>query len=446
MRDNDAQYGKTNVYFAYTTTQHPRNVAMSRVRIMRVVVIALLLLVADGASRAADWPQWLGPKRNGGTTEKVVPWKKAPKVLWQVSVGQGFSSPVAASGLVFLHARGPDKDKEEETVVAFDAATGKELWKDTYERPPYKSVLGTGPRATPTVAGKRLFTLGINGLLGCYEVATGKRFWQVNLYKQLQADLPRFAVCCSPLAIGNRVIVSVGGKGRCVVALNFETGKVEWQALDDAASTSSAILFAGGARPRGGAPDAVFMTPLRIVGLDPLDGSLRWEHPMVFQPQGTSPTPIVIGDKIVASTQAHGAVAVQVGKKDEGLAASAAWQNKEAKSYFSSGVTAGDLVVLVTNTAKPIPKAFLTCLEAKTGKELWKKKVGYFHAGVIRTGDDRLLVLSDSGELTLWEIDAQGAKELARAKVCEGTLVAPALAGGRLYVRDGKKIACVQLK
>jgi outer membrane protein assembly factor BamB len=419
---------------------------MSLARIMRVAGATLLLLVLVGTLTAADWPQWLGPKRNGGTSEKVEPWKEKPEIVWRASVGQGFSSPVVAAGRVFMHARGPDKEKEEETVVAFDAATGKELWKDTYERPAYKSVLGTGPRAKPTVAGKRLFTLGINGLLGCYEVDTGKRLWQVDLYKQFQADLPQFAVCCSPLVIGNRVIVSIGGKGRCVVALNVENGKVEWQALDDAASTSSAILFAGGARPRGGAPDAVFMTPLRIVGLDPLDGSLRWEHPMVFQPQGTSPTPVVIGDKIVASTQAHGAVAVQVGKKDEGLAASPAWQLKEAKSYFSSGVTAGDWVVLVTNTAQPIPEAYLDCLEAKTGKELWKKKVGYFHAGVIRTGDDKLLVLSDNGELTLWEIEGQGPKELAKAKVCDGTLVTPALAEGRLYVRDGKGIACVQLK
>jgi outer membrane protein assembly factor BamB len=265
------------------------------------------------------------------------------------------------------------------------------------------------------------------------------------LYRHFKADLPRFAVCCSPLVVGNRVIVSVGGKGHCVVALNVETGKVEWQALDDAASTSSAVLFAGGKRPRGGAPDVVFMTPLRVVGLDPLDGTLRWTHPMVFQPAGTSPTPVVLGDKIVASTQAHGAVAVRVGKKDEKLAAEAAWQNKEAKSYFSSGVPAGDLLVLVTNTVEVLPSAALTCLEAKTGKELWKKNVGYYHAAVVRTGDGKLLVLSDSGVLTLWEFDAKGATQLARAKVCGGTMVAPALAGGRLYARDRKQLVCVKV-
>ncbi len=309
----------------------------------------------------------------------------------------------------------------------------------------YRSTLGTGPRATPVVAGKHLFTLGINGLLSCYEVEQGKRVWQVDLYKHFQADLPRFAVCCSPLVIGNRVIVSVGGKGRCVVGLNVETGKVEWQALDDAASTSSAVLFAGGQRPRGGAPDVVFMTPLRVVGLDPLDGSLRWEHPMVFQPAGTSPTPIVFADKIVASTQAHGAVAVRVGKKNDKPSAEPAWQNKEMKSYFSSGIASGDLLVLVTNTIEPIPSASLSCLEARTGKELWKESVGYFHAGVIRTGDGKLLVLNDAGVLTLWDFDAKGAKEISRAKVCGGTLVAPALAGGRLYARDGKVLVCLKL-
>jgi outer membrane protein assembly factor BamB len=407
-----------------------------------------VLLTCAGIGRAADWPQWLGPKRDGSTAEKVAPWKEkeAPKVLWRQAVTQGYSSPVVAGGRVFLHARGKDMDREEEEVIALDAATGKPLWKDAYARPAFTSVLGTGPRATPTVAGKRLFTMGINGLLSCYDVENGKRLWQADLYKQFKADLPTFAVCCSPLVVGNRVIVSVGGKGRCAVALRADTGEVQWQSLDDAASTSSPVLFAGGERPGGATPDVVLMTPLRLVGLDPLDGSLRWEHPMVFQPQGTSPTPVAVGDKLVASTQAHGAVAVGVGSKDEKMTAAPAWQNKEMKSYFSSGVTAGDLLLLVTNVVEPLPSTSLSCLDPKTGKLLWRKeKVGYFHAGLIRTGDGKLLALNDSGVLTLLEVDGKGAKEVARAKVCGGTLVSPALSGGRLYVRDDKELICLQL-
>jgi hypothetical protein len=167
---------------------------------------------------------------------------------------------------------------------------------------------------------------------------------------------------------------------------------------------------------------------------------------MVFQPQGTSPTPIAAGDKLVASTQAHGALAARIGIKDDKPAVSAAWQNKEMKSYFSSGVASGELLFLVTNTVQPLPSANLSCVEEKTGKQLWtKEKVGYFHAGVIRTGDGKLLVLNDAGLLTLLEVDAKEAKELCKAKVCGGTLVAPALAEGRLFARDDKELICLKL-
>ena len=310
-----------------------------------------------------------------------------------------------------------------------DAVTGKIVWRESYPRPEFKSVLGTGPRATPTVAGKRLYSMGINGLLTCFDVEDGKRVWQLDVYKHFKADLPTFAVCCSPLVIGNRVIVSVGGKGHCVVALNAETGEVEWQALDDAASTSSAVLFAGGARAVGAAPDVVFMTPLRIVALDPLDGKVRWQHPMIFQPQGTSPTPIAVGDRLVASTQAHGALAVRVEEKDDKIGASQSWQMKDAKSYFSSGVASSDRLYLVTNKTDILPSADITCIDPAAGSKLWtKKNVGYFHAGMIRLGDGKLLVLSDSGTLSLLAVDDKGATELASARVSGGTLI---LAGAR---------------
>jgi len=414
----------------------------------RFAVLGSLLLFAGlvSSTRAADWPQWLGPKRDGSTPEKIAPWKDSPKILWREKVGEGFSSPIIVGGRVFLHTRHPDLAREEEVVTAFEVATGKQLWSAAYPRPRYSSALGTGPRATPAVAGTRLVTLGINGLLSCFEVASGARRWQVDLYQKFQANLPGFAVCGSPLVIGNRVIVSVGGPGHAIVALHAETGDVVWQSLDDPASTSSPVLFAGGARPAGTMPDVVFLTPLRLVGLNPLDGTLQWEHPLVFQPQGTSPTPIIAGNEIVASTQAHGAVAVGIGTQDERLVATPAWQDRGLKSYFSSGVAVRDKVVLVTNTVEVLPAASLTCVAARTGKVLWTKdSVGYFHASVIRTGDDQLLVLNDAGFLTLLDLEGNEPKVLARAEVCGGTLVGPALAGGRLLVRDDRELLCVQL-
>jgi outer membrane protein assembly factor BamB len=404
----------------------------------RLTLVAILLGVA-----AADWPQWRGPKRDGGTPEVVPAWKDPPKVLWQVPVGPAYSSPVVAGGRVIAHTRVPDKDEEE--IVAYDTATGKVLWREVYARAAYASAVGTGPRATPTVAGGRVYALGITGVLTCCRVGTGERVWQVDLYKQLNATLPRFGVCGSPLVFGDRVYVSVGGKGRCLVCLDAATGEVKWQSLDEAASSASPVLFA--AAGRGPLPDVVYATPLRLVGVNPLDGSINWEHPLVYQPSGTSSTPVVTGDRVVAGTVNDGVSAVQVAVADGKATAKPAWRGKDYTVYFSSGVAAGaDKLYLVTNTLQPLPSAALRCINPTTGKELWVHRgIGYFHAGLLRMGDGKLLVLDDAGTLKLIDSDPKEYRELCKAKVCGGTLVTPALAGGCLFARDDKNLSCLRL-
>jgi outer membrane protein assembly factor BamB len=191
---------------------------------LRFVVAGSLLLVSIATAPAADWPQWLGPKRDGSAAESIEPWTTAPKVLWNAKVGVGFSTPVIAAGRVFIHARVNGKDREE--LIALDARTGKELWRSAYERGPYNSVLNTGPQATPAVVGNRIYTYGITGLLTCFETDTGKQVWQVDCFKKLAAALPQFGVCCSPLIVGNKVLVAVGGKGSSVVAFETETGEI----------------------------------------------------------------------------------------------------------------------------------------------------------------------------------------------------------------------------
>jgi hypothetical protein len=404
---------------------------------------ALVAAVCGPAAAAGDWPQWLGPKRDGGTAEAVGPWKDPPKPAWRGKVGPGFSSPVVAGGRVFVHARVAGKEQEE--LVAFDAKDGKELWRSAYDRAPYNSVLNTGPQATPAVARNRVYTFGITGVLSCFAADSGKRLWQVDAFGTLKASLPRFGVCCSPLVVGDRVIVAVGGKGSSVVAFAAETGEALWQALDEPASTSSPVLFAaaGGA---GKVPDAVFMTTLRVVGLSPLDGSVSWEFPLPFQPSGTAPTPIVAGDLIVTSTMTNGTTGVRV-KGGDKVTAEKAWQAKDLSGYFSTGVTAGKgRAFLVTNTLKPIPQANLCCVDLATGKELWRKTgAGYFHFGLVRTGNGKLLLLDDAGNLKLVDATADSYRELCSARVCSGNLVTPALAGGRLYARDDQGIVCVPL-
>lgn len=404
---------------------------------MFLVVVSLTVPCA-----ADDWPQWLGSQRDGGTREAVAPWKIPPRVLWRHPAGAGYSSPVVAENTVFLHAR--VKDKQEEEILAFDATTGKPRWREAYVRPRYVSVLSTGPRATPAIAAGRLYTNGINGLLTCCDAKTGKRLWQVDAYKRMGASLPRYGVCCSPLVIGDCVVVSVGGKGSSVVAFDTNTGEIRWQALDDSASTSSPILFAS---PNQSLPDLVVMTNLRLAALNPLDGTLNWEFPLVFQPSGAAPTPLSSGDSIVTSTMTNGSTAVRIANTNAKTSAARAWQAKDLGGYFSSGVIAkGDNLFLITNVLQPLPIATLRCVNLQTGKERWKKDgIGYFHAGLIRTGDNKLLVLDDGGILKLLDFDEKASHELCRAKVCGGTLVNPALADGRVYVRDDKELICLQL-
>lgn len=409
---------------------------------MRCLTAALTFLLLAATARADDWPQWLGPRRDGGTKEKIAPWKET-KVAWKMPLDKGYSCPVVAQGRVFVHA--PVNDKEAEEVIALDAKTGKVLWRDAYQRAPYGSILGRGPRATPVVAGNRLIANGITGVLTCYEADSGKRLWQVDAYKQFGKELPRFGVCGSPLVVGNVVLVSVGGKGCCLAAYDVEKGELLWKGFDEPVSTSSPVLFAGPAKT-GRLPSVVFMTSLRLLAVNPLDGSLDWEYPLVFQAGGASTTPLVVGDRLFTSTMTNGTTAIQVAAKEAKLVPAQLWQNKALTGYFSTGtVVDKEYLYLVTNALQPKPSCTLRCVELKSGKELWSKEgVGYYHIGLIRTGDNHLLMLDDSGTLRLLQANPKEYRELAQAKVSGGTFALPALSDGRLYVRDDQELRCIE--
>ena len=410
-------------------------------RLLSLLVLVFVTPLAD----AGDWPQWLGPKRDGASAEKVAAWKEAPKAAWRADVGPGFSVPVVAAGRCFVHARVPDKDAEE--VIALDARTGKELWRKSYDRAPFVSVINTGPQATPSVVKGRVYTYGITGVLSCYAAEDGKQLWQTDVFKALKVELPRFGATSSPLVVGNRVLVAVGGKGSAVVAFDTDSGEVAWKALDGPISTASPIVYLNKSKKAEASLEAVFINNRSLVALEPFDGAVSWEHPLSEQPVGTSPSPVVAGDLLLASSAYEGGVGVRLTHQDGKTTAAEAWKNANLSGYFSTPVACGaDYIYMVTTQSKPQPQATLRCVETKGGKELWSQpKVGFFHAGLLRTGDNGLLLLDDSGNLRLLAHDPKGYRELAKARVCGSTFVTPALANGRLYVRDNKGVACIPL-
>lgn len=400
--------------------------------------VLIVLGLCSGVATAEDWPQWLGPRRDGSTAEKVAPWKQPPRKVWSAAVGEGHSSPVVAGGKVFLHAKVKDKDAEE--VLAFDAASGKRLWAKSYERAAFSSPFGNGPRATPCVDGGKVYTYGVTGVLTCFDAAGGDQVWQVDVLKLFKAPNLQFGVSSSPLLDGPRVFV-MAGAGATVVALDRDKGTVVWTSLRDAASYASPMLVEKG-QPR----QVVFVTQRGVSSLDPADGTPYWQIPMVDLLNESSTTPVRLGDLLLASSVTFGSIGIRLDAKDGKPAATRAWKNPKLTCYFATPVAVGPENVFMVTGAIVLPQATLRCVDAKTGNERWQKGTGgKYHATLLRTADEKLLMLDDAGTLVLVDPNPEGYRELARTKVCGATWAHPALANGRLFVRDEKELICLKL-
>lgn len=401
-----------------------------------------LVLLLSAPAVAGDWPGWLGPKRDGSSAEKVKPWKGELKPLWRKAVGRGHGSAVVAGGVVYLHTQ--VKDKEAEQLTAFDAKKGDVLWSKSYDRPKFTSQFGTGPRATPAVAGGRVFTYGATSILTCFDAKSGKQLWQVDGEKKYKAPRLFFGASCSPLVEVDNVVINVGGKEAGVVAFKAKDGEVAWKALDEKASYSSGIAV--GAK---GDRQLVFFTQKGLRGLAPKDGKLLWDFPLVDKLNESSTTPVAAGDVLLASSITSGMVGLKVKKGEGKWSATQAWKEPKLTCYFSTPTMIDKKHALVVTGQVLFPQATLHCVETATGKVKWSRKnVGKYHAAMLRTGDGKLLMLTDYGDLLLLAPNAEKYEELARAKVSNakgGLWAHPALAGGRVYIRDEKELICLKV-
>jgi outer membrane protein assembly factor BamB len=405
---------------------------------------APVVLFAQPAApaKAADWPQFLGPNRDDTTKEVVEPWKGDLKPLWKQPVGDAHSSPVVADGIVYAFYQ--PKGKNADALAAFDAKTGERKWEKSYDRAEYKPPFGNGPRSTPAVSEGKVFTYSGLGILACWDAKTGAIDWKVEPLKEFKTANPFFGTSTSPIVVDGKVIVMVGGKGSGVVAFNVKDGKPVWQATDDPASYSS---------PTKVGNQLVFLTGAHLLGVS-TKGQKLWSVPFegkVGPIIESSATPIEAGDLVIGSTVSSGAIALKVTEKDGKYTTQEAWRNKTLTCYFSTPVVVGEYLYMVNGTASITnPTITLRCVELKSGKVAWEKKgVGAYHAAILRCGPagrERLLMLNDEGELTLFEPNAKEFKPLAKSKVCGKTWAHPALVDGRLYLRDEKELVCVELK
>jgi outer membrane protein assembly factor BamB len=403
---------------------------------MRYLPAIIITLACASTTRADDWPQWLGMKRDGGTKEIVKPWKEPLKIAWKQDVGEAHGGPVVAKGKLYLCYRTPGKN--EETLAAFDAETGKPIWSTPYPRHETKIAFGNGPRSAPCVVDGKVYTFGITSILTCFDADKGKILWQVDGEQDYKAPTLTFGSSCSPIVVGDRVLVNMGAKGASLVAFDKNTGKEVWKKLNDSASYSSPFLFENGKQ------QVVFLTAKGLVSVNPKDGAIHWQYPFADILLESSCTPMMIDGKLLASSITAGSVLIDPENIDSAKPKKV-WSNS-LNCYFSTPVAIGnDTLYMVTGDLFS-KKAVLRCVDAKTGKELWKRlNVGTYHATPLRTGDGKLLLVEEKGDLVLIDANRKEYSELSRSKICGNTWAHPALANGRLYIRDAKNLICVEL-
>lgn len=409
---------------------------------LRCVVVAALAMIARlPAASAGDWPQILGPERTGiaAADERLADrWPDAgPRELWRRDVGAGYAGIAVAAGRAILFHRLADR----EVVEAVDAATGKPLWKADHPTSFTPQVGGgAGPLCVPVIHGNRVIVFGAQGVLACLDAATGARLWMRETHREFSAPEGYFGAGSTPLVVGDRVIVNVGAAKQeaGVVAFSLETGATVWQATAEPASYAAPVQVTV-----AGEPHVLIVTRYACLLLDPASGEVCWRFPFGQRgPTVNAATPVVpaAGRLFVTAAYGIGCVCADFDR----TAATPTWEGPGplATQYCTPIVRGGHLYGI--DGRDDVPPADLVCIEVASGREAWRERgFGY---GTLLAADGKLLAAKTDGELALLRATPEGSDVLARCRPLPGTLRAlPALAAGRLYLRDDTTLTCLDV-
>jgi outer membrane protein assembly factor BamB len=407
---------------------------------------AALLWAVAMPSSAGDWPQILGPGRDGHAAEgeKLAPqWPDGgPPVAWSREVGSGYAGVAVSGGRVFLFHRVGNR----ELVEALDAATGTTLWQDVGHPTRFRPQVGggDGPLCTPVVSEGRVIVYGASGMLVCLDATTGRRVWVRDTHRDFAAAEGYFGAGSTPLVIQDRVIVNVGGakQGAGMVAFDLASGATWWQCLADTAGYSAPIRVDGGDRPL-----VLAVTRLQCLLLDPTDGGILWQFPFGQRgPTVNAATPVLLPNGRLLVTAAYGIGSVCAAF--DRSAVRPLWNGLEplATQYCTPVLVGGHLYAI--DGRDDLPPTALKCIDPETGRVLWAE--GHFGYGTLLVAGGTLLVTRTDGEILLLAPDPTAARVLARGRPFGphqvGALRAlPALADGRLFLRDDRRLLCLQV-
>ena len=398
----------------------------------------LVALAVASQTAAEDWPQFLGPERNGvyrGPALAETWGAGGPRVVWRKSIGAGFSGPVVVQGRLILFHRVSGS----EVVEAFDARTGASQWRYSYPTS-YRDDFGfdEGPRAVPVVVEGVVYTFGAEGQLHAIGLADGKRIWSEDTRARFGVPKGFFGAAGSPLVEDGRLLANVGGRMAGIVAFDAKSGKVLWTATNDPAGYSSGI-----GATIAGRRSAIFLTRNGLVGLDPATGTVQFQRAWRARQAASVnvATPLVIGDLLFVSAEyGPGAAVARVdGSKLVDLWASdEVLSNHYATSVYSSGHLYG------FHGRQEFGQSF-RAVELETGQVRWSED--RFGAGTVTLAGNRLLIVRENGEMVIAAVSPNAFRPLARAQILPPTVRAyPAIADGFLYVQNENTLVCLDLR
>lgn len=397
---------------------------------MAVAVAATVTIAAQ------DWNQWRGPSRSGAAPAFTPPakWPDRPTRAWQVTVGEGHSSPVVASGRVFVHTR----IGEQEVVTAVDLKSGRQAWQQRYDAPYEMNYAagahGKGPKSTPAVAGDRLFTLGIDGVISAFDTASGKRVWQKHYAREFDAASPDFGTAMSPLVEAGMLVVHVGGsKTGALMALDVASGEPKWTWKGDGPGYASPVAVT-----IAGTRQIVTQSRTFVLGLGASTGRLLWRIPLATEYSQNIVTPVISDDIVIYTGIEKPLTAVRIVLKGDTWTPQPLWQNDSVPMYMSSPVLAGGYIFGFTHRNK----GQFVCVDAKTGKTLWTTKGREAENAALVSAANLLLASTTEGELVVARQDPAKFDVIKRYTVAESPVWAhPVPAGRGVLIKDAETLA-----